>query len=160
MTERERKKLILKHTDLEVFQRSFEVAMSIFTFSSSKFAEFVFAFTPKELCPIAPGCERSELPGGNGSTAHVPQRGSVIGVSRMTQPFQGRWRMRPPSQGSPPARATLGYETQLIRSKDTSFNPELGTTHFEWLRHPRHRQALVLRIRKDPRHAGHHDEQP
>ncbi len=91
-----------------------------YIFSSSKFAEFVFALTPKELRPIAQGCERSELPWGNGSTAHVPQRGSVIGVSRMTQPFQGRWPMRSPTQGSPQARATLGCETQLLRSKDTS----------------------------------------
>ena len=35
MAERERKQLILKHTDLEVFQRSFEVAMNIFTLSKS-----------------------------------------------------------------------------------------------------------------------------
>ena len=35
MAERGRKQLILKHTDLEVFQRSFDVAMSIFTLSKS-----------------------------------------------------------------------------------------------------------------------------
>ncbi len=36
--------------------------------SSSKFPPFAVAFTPKELCHIAQGCERCELPWETDST--------------------------------------------------------------------------------------------
>jgi len=51
MAERERKQLILKHTDLEVFQRAFEVAMSIFILSKS--------FPPEERYSLTDQIRRS-----------------------------------------------------------------------------------------------------
>ena len=48
------------------------------------------AVTPKELCLIVQGYERSELPWETDFNSFVPQRGSVIGGLRRPQPFQGR----------------------------------------------------------------------
>ncbi len=59
--------------------------------SRSKFGELAVAITPKELRLTAQGCERSELPWVNVRPNHVPQRGFVIGICRLTQPFQGSW---------------------------------------------------------------------
>src|SRR5438094_7796076 len=48
-------------TRLRAFRTStFKIRHS--TFSSSKFERIAFVFTPKELCHIAQGCSRSELP--------------------------------------------------------------------------------------------------
>jgi len=57
-------------------------------FSSSKFADFAFVFTPKELRHLAQGCERSELPWGKGSTDPRTPSGFRHRVSSTTQPFQ------------------------------------------------------------------------
>ena len=75
------------------------------------------AITPKEFRHIAQGCRASRLPWVSIRERLVPHRGSVIVASRMTQPFQGRPRMLIATQGSPPARATLGYVTQSLRDK-------------------------------------------
>ena len=49
--------------------------------------------------------------------ANVPRRGSVIGMSRMTQPFQGKTGAISATQGSPRPRATLGFVTESLRDK-------------------------------------------
>ncbi len=46
----------------------------------------------------------------------------------MTQPFQGRSGIFSRTQGSPHSQATLGYVTQLLRSKDKGNHVKFGTT--------------------------------
>ena len=72
----------------------------------------------RRSCVTQPRVARAaSYPGFGIPTADVPRRGSVNGLSRMTQPFQGRPSPFSSPQGSPRSRATLGYGTQSLRDK-------------------------------------------
>ena len=72
----------------------------------------------RRSCVTQPRVARAaSYPGFRIPTADVPRRGSVIRISRMTQPFQGTTNIDLSSQGSPHSRATLGYVTQSLRDK-------------------------------------------
>ena len=69
----------------------------------------------------SPGLRAKNYPGSSITLTQVSQRGSVSGDPRRPQPFQGRSRCFPDSQGIPRARPTLVYVAQLLRSKDNSW---------------------------------------
>ena len=100
---------------------------------TSKFSRLAFALTPKELCHIAQGCERSELPWEPDSTVLCTPTGFRprsfskaatpfgVGRDRIRSPRVARWRgqpwaMRRNSFGVKTARATSHLERLSLRA--------------------------------------------